>query len=101
MMGRVLKRFFSRPAGAVGGGSGERVTGKPGFPKSSDADSGSGGTHRTPEEAWGAERLFPGETGRLGRDDPAEGNPWSADPLDPSLTLTRTQHPAIVGNAGN
>jgi hypothetical protein len=22
-------------------------------------------------------------------------------PLDPSLTLTRTQHPAIVGNAGN
>jgi len=30
------------------------------------------------------ERLFPGEAGRLGRDDPAEGNPWSADPLDPN-----------------
>jgi hypothetical protein len=47
------------------------------------------------------ERLFPGETGRLGRDDPAESNPWSADPLDPSLTLTRTQLPATVSSAGN
>src|SRR5215204_1607201 len=30
--------------------------------------------------------------------EPATRNPRT---LDPSLTLTRTQHPAIVGNAGN
>jgi len=32
------------------------------------------------------------------RQEPAMLNP---QPLDPSLTLTRTQYPAIVGNTGN
>jgi hypothetical protein len=33
--------------------------------------------------------------------EPATPNPRLADPPDPSLTLTRTQYPAIVCNTGN